>query len=129
MKQRDFAMDIPEVTMKQRDFSFHLPKIHVGGPQDKLEGIQSDAEAIQWEAEEIAAKMEAEIGAETRLFLTAQKADAEKQFSFALKTLEAGIKSAPNETVRAELVAQRKAIQSQRTTLLAEIDSQLAALA
>lgn len=130
MKHRKFSMDIPEVTMKQRDFSFHLPEfyVNVGGPSDKVEEIQSDGAAIQAKAAELAGAMEAEIQIETHAYLTAVRNDAEKQFQFALDTLNAGIGSAPTAEVRAQLETQRNTIIQQRTQVLNEIDAQLNAV-
>lgn len=129
MRHRKFSMDIPKVTMKQRDFSFHVPQVSVGGPRDDIETMKSDGQAIQAKAQQLAHQMQVEIGHETRSYLTASRAEAEQQFQFALKTLQAGIANAPNGNIRAELDAQHKAILGQRSQVLNEIDAQIKALA
>ncbi len=129
MNLREFSMDIPEVTMKRREFSLHLPKVDVGGPRDKIESIKSEGEVIQTEVKALSAQMEAEMGLETRAFLTAQRIEVEKQFQFVLDTLGSGINSAPNSAVRAELTTQRDTALRQRAQVLAEIDAQMNALA
>lgn len=128
MRHRKFSMDIPEVTMRQRDFSFHLPKVTVGGPRDRVETMKSDGQAIQVKSEALAEQMQSEISAETRSFLNASREEAAKQFDFGLSTLNAGIKDAPNENIRSQLVAQRSKLRAQKTQALSEIDNQLNAL-
>lgn len=128
MRHRKFSMDIPEITMKQRDFSFHVPKVSIGGPQDRMDTMKSDGNAIQAEASKIAQQMKAEISQETRAFLLESRSEAEKQFQFALNTFDAGISSAPSEEVKDKLVEQRNEVIQQRAKVLAEMDAQLSAL-
>lgn len=129
MVYHDFSMDIPKVVISNRKFSFDVPKISVGGPSDKLDKLQSEGQKVQEKIEALAGQMKTEINDVSREFFVSQRKNIEKQFAFALNTLQAAIDGSPSDKIRAQMVAKHTLVLEQRKKALQQIDQYLKNLA
>ncbi|MBY5760206.1 hypothetical protein HFO07_26710 [Rhizobium leguminosarum] len=126
VKEQKWILGIPEVTMKEHHWILDIPEIKVESSKKRIDEAKAKGEELSERGQGIAAKMDSEIKAATRAFLTNTRSAVTAQFDPAINLMKAAVEAAPNEA-KGELQVQLADVERSKADALKTIDGQIAA--